>query len=118
MAQKGKRKVNPPHGLHKSTTAQQSSSSSEPKGINPADRVREYNNEPFKVSNGKNFCDGCCKELKLKSTIITNHIHSKTMRKGKKKLQEKATQEADIAETLSKHNLEKYLRGETLPTGN
>ena len=40
------------------------------------------------------------------------------MRKGKKKLQEKATQEADIAETLSKHNLEKYLRGETLPTGN
>ena len=55
LPQKGKRKVNPPHGLHKSTTAQQSSSSREPKGINPANRVREYNNELFKVSNGKNF---------------------------------------------------------------
>ena len=48
---------------------------------------------------------------------MINHIHSKNHEKEKERLQEKATQEADIAEALSKHNLEEHLRGETLTTG-
>uniref|UniRef100_A0A1X7TYF9 HAT C-terminal dimerisation domain-containing protein n=1 Tax=Amphimedon queenslandica TaxID=400682 RepID=A0A1X7TYF9_AMPQE len=117
LARKRKRKVNQPRAPRKSTTARRSSSSSEPKSIKPADRVREYGNEPFKVSNAKLFCEGCREELNLKSTIINNHIRSKKHEQGKERLRKKRACEADIAEALSKSNEEEHLRGESLPEG-
>ena len=55
-----------------------SSSSSDPKSIQLAQRVKEHPKEPFKVSNNRLFCYGCWEELNIKSTIIVNHniIHS------------------------------------------
>ena len=86
LNRKRKRKVNPPRGVCKSTTVQHSSSSSKPKSIKLADRVREYGNQPFKVSNSKLFCEACREELNLKSTVINNHIHSKKHEQERKGL--------------------------------
>ena len=81
QGRKRKTKVNPPRNKRAS------SSSSEPKSISPAQRVKEYPAEPFNVSSGKLFCYGCREEVNLKSTVINNHIRSKKHQIGKAKLE-------------------------------
>ena len=50
---------NPPHGKQKS----RGSSDNDPKNVKPAQCVKEYQDEPFTVSNCKLFCMGCREEM-------------------------------------------------------
>ena len=49
-------------------------SASDPKGIEPSKRVKEFPNEHLKVSAGKLFCSAYREELGLKSSTIHNYI--------------------------------------------
>ena len=112
IARKRKTKTNPPPvGKRRS----QGKSASDPKGIEPGKRVKEFPNEQLKVSGGKLFCSACREELGLKSSTIQNHIRSQKHASSKKKLELKEAREQDIAVALSKHNEKEHLRGETLP---
>ena len=53
---------NPPHGKRKS----RGSFTNDPKSIKPAQSVKEYQEEPFTVSNCKLFCMGCREEICVK----------------------------------------------------
>ena len=77
--------------------------------------MQEYNKEPFTVSSGKLFCDGCREELSLKSSSIKNHIKCSKHKERKAKLAAKDKKERDIARALRKHNEESHLVGENLP---
>ena len=112
LHRKRKTKVNPPCGKKRSTS---SSSSSDPKRVTPIERVRQYPKEPFKVSNNRLFCYGCREEIKLKTTIISNHIKSKKHEMGKERLHVKEKREQDIAESLVRYNQKHHMCGETLP---
>ena len=77
--------------------------------------MKEYQNEPFTVSNCKLFCKGCREEISVKNSSIENHLKSLKHLNGKEKLRHRETQEADIAESLTKYNSEVHPKGETLP---
>ena len=49
------------------------SSTSDPKGVEPSRRVKEFPNEQLKVSAGKPFCSACQEEVGLKSSTIKKH---------------------------------------------
>ena len=108
-----KRKVtkNPPTGKRRA----RSSCPSNPKGIKPQQRVKEYPTEPFIVSSSKLFCQGCREELPLKKSSISYHIKSTKHSDGKKRLEQRKVKDKDIAESLRKYNEEVHARGETLP---
>ena len=108
-----KRKVvkNPPIGKKKA----HSSCQSNPKGIKPQQRVKEYPAEPFIVSCGKLFCQGCREELPLKKSSISYHIKSTKHNDGKKRLEQRKVKDHEIAQSLRKYNEEVHSRGETLP---
>ena len=108
-----KRKVmkNPPTGKRRA----RSSCPSNPKGIKPQQRVKEYPTEPFIVSSSKLFCQGCREELPLKKSSISYHIKSTKHSDGKKRLEQQKVKDKDIAESLRKYNEEVHARGETLP---
>ena len=67
-----KRKImkNPPSGKRRLCSSCQSN----PKGIKPQQRVKEYLTEPFIVSSSKLFCHGCREELSPKKSSISYHI--------------------------------------------
>ena len=73
---------NPPHGKQKSW----GSSTNDPKSVKPAQRVKEYKDEPFTVSNCKLFCMGCREEICVKKSSIENHVRLSKHRKGKETL--------------------------------
>ena len=101
ITRKRKTKTNPPPiGKHRS----QGKSASDPKGIEPSKRVKEFPTEQLKVSGGKLFCSACREELGLKSSTVQNHIRSQKHENSKKKLALKEAREQDIAVALSKHN--------------
>jgi len=108
-----KRKVmkNPPIGKKRA----HSNCQSNPKGIKPQQRVKEYPSEPFIVSAGKLFCQGCREELPLKKSSISYHIKSSKHSNGKKRLEQRKGKDQDIAQSLQKYNEEVHGRGETLP---
>lgn len=69
------RKINaPPVGQKKCTGC--GVKKSDPKTMTPAQRVRDFPNEPFSVDNGKLWCKCCSQELALKKDTIKNHIQS------------------------------------------
>ena len=70
---------NPPRGKQKS----QGSSANDLKSVKPAQHVKEYQDEPFTVSNCKLFCMGCREEICIKKSSIENHLRSSKHRKGK-----------------------------------
>ena len=92
-----------------------SSSASEPKNIQPQQRLKQYPNEPFDISAGKLFCKACREELSLKSSSLSNHIKSSKHRDGKVRLEKKEIRERDISKQLSHYNQQAHLIGETLP---
>ena len=47
-----------------------SSTSSEPKGVTPQQRVREFSGEHLTVFRGKLFCNACREEVSLKSSSV------------------------------------------------
>ena len=82
ISRKRKTKTNlSPAGKRRS----QGKSASDPKGIEPSKRVKEFPNEQLKLSGGKLFCSACREELGLKSSTIRNHIHSQKHASGKEK---------------------------------
>ena len=56
--------------------------SSDPKGVSPQQRVREFKNESLTVSHGNLFCTACCERLRLKHSIIKNHVQSTKQQKS------------------------------------
>ena len=102
---------NPPRGKKKC----RGNSTNDPTNIKPTQRIREYPNEPFTVSNSKLFCNGCREELCIKKSSVKNHIASAKHKKGIERLKEKTAKEKDIAESLKLYNSVEHLRGETLP---
>lgn len=110
-----KRKVasNPPPVGHRRKT--RGSLSSDPKKVTAQQRVQEYSSEPFTVSAGKLFCNGCREELSLKRSSINNHVKCSKHKERKEKLATRDKREKDIAKALQKHNEETHLVGETLP---
>ena len=92
-----------------------SSASSEPKGVTPRQRVREFPGEHLTVSMGKLFCNACREEVSLKSSSVKNHIHSAKHTEGKTRLSKRDAREKDIAVALKAHNAETHLVGEKLP---
>ena len=88
---------------------------SDPKGVSPSQRVREFENESLTVSQGHVFCSACREQLSLKRSVVKNHTQSSKHRKGKERLKRKDSRERDIAEDLRKYNEEMHPRGETLP---
>ena len=62
---------NPPRGKKKS----RGSSTNNPTNMKPTQRIKEYPNEPFVVSNSKLFCNGCREKLCIKKSSMTNIIY-------------------------------------------
>ena len=90
--------------------------SSNPKSVSPAERVKEFKDEPFTVSSGKLFCLACREELGLKKSVIDRHVRlSKKHPEPKKNLLEKQQSEQDIAETLQEYNSQEHTSGKSLP---
>ena len=104
-------KNDPPKGQRRS----KGPSSSDPKGITPSQRVREFDKEALTVSHGHLFCTACREQLSLKRCVIKNHIRSKKHESSKKRLEKKEARERNIADSLTKYNTEVHPRGETLP---
>ena len=104
-----KRKImkNPPSGKRRS----RSSCQSNPKGIKPQQRVKEYPTEPFIISSGKLFCHGCREELPLKKSSISYHVKSTKHSDRKKKLEQRKVKDQDIMQSLTKYNEEVCGRG-------
>ena len=111
LSRKRKVMTNPPTGKKRA----HSSCQSNPKGIKPQQRVKEYPAEPFVVSSGKLFCQGCREELPLKKSSISCHIKSTKHNSGKKRLEQQNIKDQDIAQSLRKYNEKVHARGETLP---
>ena len=103
---------NPPCGKKKSHP---STASFDPANIKPSQRMKEYQNQPFTVSNCALFCKGCREELSIKKSSIENHLKSQKHRTGKEKLKQREIQETGIAESLARYNSEVHPKGETLP---
>ena len=111
LSRKRKVKRNPPIGKKKAHSSCQSNL----KGIKPQQRIKEYPAEPFIVSCGKLFCQGCREELPLKKSSISYHIKSTKHSDGKKRLEQQKAKDQDIAQSLRKYNEDVHLRGETVP---
>ena len=105
------RNPNPPRGKRRC----RGTSTHDPKGIKPIQRVKEYPDELFSISNNKLFCKGCREELCVKKSSVANHLKSSKHIKGKERLKNKEVREKDLADTLQRYNNEVHLRGETLP---
>lgn len=88
---------------------------SDPKGVTPSQRVREFPKESLSVSKGCLFCSVCREQLSLKRSVIKNHVQSSKHESSKKRMEKKEARERDIAESLTKYNKEIHPRGETLP---
>lgn len=73
---------------------------SDPRGIEPSKRGREFPNEQLKVSGWNFFCSACREELGLKSSTIQNHIRSQKHAASKKKLEGKGKRAQDITQAL------------------
>ncbi len=87
----------------------------DPKGVTPAQRVREFPGESLSVSSNKLFCVACREEVALKLSIIKGHVGSSKHTDGKARLQLKEAREKNIASSLQGYDEEVHARGETLP---
>ena len=83
--------------------------------MKPDQRIKEYCNEHFTVSNGKLFCEACREQLNLKKSSMNNHVQSAKHKDRKVKLQEKEKQDQTIVQALQRYNETHHLQGETLP---
>ena len=99
----------------KRTCRGQGTTATEPKGVTPAQRVREFADEALTVSSGRLFCSACREELSLKSSSIKSHVMSAKHQSKKKRRQSTEGRERDIALALTQYNEEVHTKGETLP---
>ena len=111
ISRKRKTVVNPPRGKRRS----HGRSNFNPRSVAPAQRVKEFPEEPINVSAGKLFCKACKEELSTKLSVLKNHLKSKKHAEATKKLEKSDKRERDIAQALVVYD-ESRPRGETLPT--
>ena len=111
IARPRKIRTNPPKGKRPCRGALES----DPKGVSPSQRVREFATEPFTVSHGYLFCSACREQLSLKRSVLKNHVCSMKHKNSKERLSRKEMRERDIASSLHKYNQKVHQRGETLP---
>ena len=71
-------------------------SANEPKHIEPTQRVKEYKNEPFTITNKKLFCRAC-REVSVEKSIVKNHVKSSKHAKGKERMSKNEAQHKDLA---------------------
>ena len=105
---------NPPNGKKRSRLSR-GDGASEPKSVNPHDRVKEFPNQSLTVSNKKLFCLACREELSLKRSVLRGHLQSSKHKSGKERLAGKKIRDTDIAEALQASDASEHLKGETLP---
>ena len=89
---------------------------SDPKKVAPNQRVREFSEEPFIVSNGHLFCSACRESLSLKRSIIAHHTQSTKHKQSKERLKVKEAKEKHIADMLIQHNDRTHLRWHGRPS--
>ena len=106
IARKRAVRVNlPPSGKRQCRGA----STSDPKGVDPLQRIKCFTNEPLTVSGGQLFCLACREVLGLKMSTLSNHIRSNKHVMSKTKMATNEARERDIASALSKHNEETHM---------
>jgi len=103
--------MTPPKGKHRCKGRH----ASDPKGVTPSQRVREFPKESLSVSKGHLFCSARREQLSLKRSVIKNHVQCSKHESSKKRMEKKEAREGDIAESLTKYNKEIHPQGETLP---
>ena len=112
LARKRKIKLNPPP---KGMKRGKGKDNGDPKSISPAERVKVYPDEGFSVSNGKLFCRACREELATKKSSLDSHIKSHKHLNGKRRLESKDKEEADILAALKAYDTQVHPAGESLP---
>ena len=75
-----RKRTNPSRGKRRSRGS--SASSSDPKGVRPEQRIKDYPGETFIVSCGNLFCRACRERLCLKKSSVKNHVGSKKHLEG------------------------------------
>ena len=80
-----------------------------------ADRVRNYPEEYFTVSNNRLFCSACREEVATKKSVIELHIKSQKHSRGKSRIASNKKIEADIAQALKQFDSEVHPEGEGMP---
>lgn len=83
--------------------------------MSPIQRVNEFENECFIVSDEKLFCRACREDLSLKKSIITLHIKSEKHTKGKEKLDDSNDQGRAIVQAIRRYDETVHPVGKTLP---
>ena len=63
------------------------------KSISPSERLKQFPEENFKITNNKLFCTACREPLSTKKRVIEGHIKSSKHVKGKEKLASKEARE-------------------------
>ena len=105
---------NPPNGKKRSRRSR-GDGASEPKLVNPHDRVKEFPNQSLTVSNKKLFCLACREELSLKRSVLHGHLQSSKHKSGEERLAGKKKRDTDIAEALQASDASEHLKRGTLP---
>ena len=85
-----------------------SSCQSNPKGIKPQQRLKEYPKATFIVSSGA-FCHGCREDLPVKKSSALYHIKSTKHNDGKKRPEQLKVKDQDIPQSL-KSTMKKYMQ--------
>ncbi len=113
LARKRAIKSKPPVGVKKSKGRAQVS---DPKGVLPSDRLKEFPNECLKINFSKKlFCEACREVVSHKKSSVQTHLKSNKHKKGKDRLQRKVASEMDIAKALKLYDQQNHPVGETLP---
>ena len=111
LARKRNVSSNPPRGAKRS----KGSSSNDPKGISPFDRVKQYPDQQLIVSAGKLFCRACKEELSLKKSVIGHHTSSAKHKASVAKVIAREKSDSSIVESLQRYEDVHHPKGETLP---
>ena len=111
ICRKRKVAVNPPCGKRRS----RGRGNFNPASVTPAQRVKEFPDQPLNVSAGKLFCRACREELSTKLSVLRYHLKSKKHADPTKKRDRMEARERDIAQALVVHD-KTHPRGETIPT--
>lgn len=107
-----KRKVhsNPPKGVKRGKGAV----AGEPASVSATDRIKEFPDEQFRISQGKLFCNACREHVSLKKSVLQQHIKSAKHENGKTRLAKKEERERNIADMLVKYDKSVHPVGEGL----
>ena len=89
----------------------------EPMKISASQRVQEFKEESFIVSqNSTLFCQSCREKFSLKKQNIAVHVSSEKHNANKKKMEKTTKKERHIADVIAKYDETHHPKGETLPT--